>query len=163
MSNLGLEKALKSHHIQFERVAVGDRYVLEKLQEKNWRLGGEGSGHIVNLDYSTTGDGILTALQILTIMQNTKKSLHELKNSMQKRQKILMNVKVASPQLFSSKKAITEALHQAEKQLSDRGRILLRASGTESCIRVMVEGDDEVEARAIAESLAQVVSRAMRH
>ena len=158
MSNLGLEKAIKSHGMQFERVAVGDRYVLAKLQEKNWTLGGEGSGHIVNLKYSTTGDGVVTAMQVLRIMQQTHQSLHELKKIMQKRPQILMNVSVQNPYLFYTLPEISEAVSAAEKKLGDSGRVLLRASGTESCVRVMVEGDDATEVRAIAESLVEVVT-----
>lgn len=158
MSNLGLEKALQSRGIHFERASVGDRYVLEKLQKNNWRLGGEGSGHIVNLDYATTGDGIITALQVLQIMCHTKKSLFDLKNSMQKRPQILMNVSVKDPHLFATMPEITTAVHTAEKKLNGSGRILLRASGTESCVRVMVECDDSHEAHEIAESLVKVVA-----
>ncbi|OGT43382.1 MAG: phosphoglucosamine mutase [Gammaproteobacteria bacterium RIFCSPHIGHO2_12_FULL_40_19] len=158
MSNLGLEKALQSRGIQFERAAVGDRYVLEKLQKNNWRLGGEGSGHIVNLDYATTGDGVVTALQVLRIMQNTQKSLHDLKRVMFKRPQILLNVKVKDPNRFSSMSEISDAVMQAEKKLNGSGRILLRASGTESCVRVMVECDEEKQAHELAESLVQVVT-----
>lgn len=157
MSNLGLEKSVQSHNMQFERALVGDRYVLEKLLQNNLRLGGEGSGHIVNLDYATTGDGIITALQVLQIMQYTKKSLHELKKIMQKRPQILINIKVKNPAAFSTMSEISRAVSDAEKKLNGSGRILLRASGTESCVRVMVECDEEIQARAIAESLAVIV------
>lgn len=158
MSNLGLEKALQARNIQFERVAVGDRYVLTKLQEKNWYLGGEGSGHIVNLNYATTGDGIITALQVLRIMQQTKKSLHELKQAIQKRPQVLINVPVKDPQSFSSTPGIIDAVKRAEKTLNNAGRVLLRASGTESCVRVMVEADSEIVARELAELLAKTVT-----
>lgn len=161
MSNLGLEQALKAQHILFERASVGDRYVLEQLQKNNWTLGGEGSGHIVNLQYATTGDGIITALQVLKIMHDTKKSLHELKKIMHKRPQILINVPTKNPQLFSTKPDISDAVKQAEKKLGDRGRILLRASGTESCVRVMVEGNDKNETREIAEILVNVVKHAL--
>lgn len=157
MSNLGLEKALVSHHIQFERAAVGDRYVLEKLQKNNWRLGGEASGHIVNLDYATTGDGIITAIQVLRIMQQTKKSLAVLKNTMHKRPQILLNVKVKDPNRFSQMSEISNAIEQAEKKLNGSGRIVLRASGTESCVRVMVECNDANEAYSVATQLQHVV------
>ena len=157
MSNLGLEKALQSRGIQFERAAVGDRYVLEKLQKNNWRLGGEGSGHIVNLDYATTGDGVITALQVLRIMQNTQKSLHDLKRVMYKRPQILLNVKVKDPNRFSSMSEISEAVYTAEKKLNGAGRVLLRASGTESCVRVMVECDEEKQAHELAKALVKVV------
>ncbi|MDP1574277.1 MAG: phosphoglucosamine mutase [Coxiellaceae bacterium] len=157
MSNLGLEQAIKSHGMEFVRVAVGDRYVLEKLLEKNWVLGGEGSGHIVNLAYAKTGDGVLTALQVLKIMQHQKKSLHELKQVMHKRPQILINVPVNDVSEFASMTSLFEAADLYQKQLGDNGRILLRPSGTESCIRVMVEANDEGETRAIAEALAEIV------
>ena len=157
MSNLGLEKALKSRNIQFERASVGDRYVLEKLQENNWTLGGEGSGHIINLAYATTGDGVITALQVLKIMQETKKSLHELKQVMFKRPQILINISVKDPNRFSSIKEISDAVNAAQKVLGDGGRVLLRASGTESCVRVMVECDEDTQANELAKSLAKVV------
>lgn len=157
MSNLGLEKSLQSHGIQFERAAVGDRYVLEKLQKNQWHLGGEASGHIVNLDYATTGDGVITALQVLSIMVQTKKSLHQLKSVMTKRPQLLCNVKVKDPARFSSMLEISQAVCDAEKKLNGSGRILLRASGTESCVRVMVECDDEKQAHELAESLVKVV------
>ena len=157
MSNLGLEKALASHHIQFERVAVGDRYVLEQLRKNGWHLGGEGSGHIINLHYGTTGDGIITALQVLRIMHDTKNSLHVLKKLIQKRPQILINVPVQNPHSFANIPDIAAALKEAEKKLGDAGRVLLRASGTESCVRVMVEADSESQARAVAEALAEVV------
>jgi len=158
MSNLGLEKALQTRHIQFERAAVGDRYVLEKLHQNNWRLGGEGSGHIVNLDYATTGDGVISALQVLRIMQQTKKSLYDCKQVMHKRPQILLNVKVKDPNRFLSMPEISESVDQVEKKLNGSGRILLRASGTESCVRVMVECDDAAEARALAESVVKVIN-----
>jgi len=158
MSNLGLEKAIQSRGMQFERVAVGDRYVLSKLQENNWRLGGESSGHIVNLDYATTGDGVLTGLQILQIMQREKKSLQQLKNSMQKRPQVLINVPVKDVSQFSMMHALQKAAKTLEEKLGEAGRVLLRPSGTESCIRVMVECDDATEARAHAEMLASQVN-----
>jgi phosphoglucosamine mutase len=157
MSNLGLEKALKSSGIPFERAAVGDRYVLEKLQHYGWRLGGEGSGHIVNLNYATTGDGIITALQVLQIMKHKNQSLHKTKQVMKKRPQILVNVRVSEPARFAAMDEITEAVSVAEKKLNGSGRILLRASGTESCVRVMVECDEESQARSLAQSVAKVV------
>lgn len=159
MSNLGLEKLLQSRGIQFERAAVGDRYVLEKLLKNNWQLGGEGSGHIVNLHYATTGDGVLTALQVLRIMQRTQKSLHALKQVMKKRPQVLLNVKVKDPARFAIISEISQAVRDAEKKLNGLGRVLLRASGTESCVRVMVECDEVQQAHTLVQSLAQVVER----
>ena len=158
MSNLGLEKAVKSHGMQFERVTVGDRYVLEKLQKNNWTLGGESSGHIINLDFASTGDGVLTALQVLHIMQQQKKSLHDLKNSMKKRPQILINVPAKNPNRYADIAEISDAVKVIQNQLQDSGRVLLRASGTESCVRVMVECDEDAVAQALAESLAKTVA-----
>lgn len=160
MSNLGLEKALQSSGIHFERAAVGDRYVLEKLQHHGWQLGGEGSGHIVNLNYATTGDGIITALQVLQIMKQKDLSLHKAKQVMKKRPQILVNVRVSEPTRFTMMREITEAASAAEKSLKGSGRVLLRASGTESCVRVMVECDEETQARTVAQSLAKIVEDA---
>jgi phosphoglucosamine mutase len=158
MSNLGLEKAVKSQGMQFERVAVGDRYVLEKLQKNNWTLGGESSGHIINLDFASTGDGILTALQVLHIMQQKNKSLRDLKNSMKKRPQILINVPAKNPNRYTDIAEIQDAVKMIQNQLQDSGRVLLRASGTESCVRVMIECDEDAMARELAESLAKTVA-----
>lgn len=158
MSNLGLEKAVKSHGMQFERVQVGDRYVLEKLQKNNWTLGGESSGHIINLDFAPTGDGVLTALQVLHIMQQQNKSLHDLKNSMKKRPQILINVPAKNPNRYADVAEIQNAVKVIQNQLQDSGRVLLRASGTESCVRVMIECDEDSMARDLAESLAKTVA-----
>ena len=157
MSNLGLEKAVKARGMQFERAQVGDRYVLAKLQENHWRLGGEGSGHIVNLDYATTGDGILTGLQILQAMQISQQSLYALKQGMKKRPQVLINVPVKDVSQFSMMHELKMAAEQLQIHMGEAGRVLLRASGTESCIRVMVECDDEISARTHAETLASRV------
>jgi len=158
MSNLGLEKAIKLQGMQFERVAVGDRYVLEKLQKNNWTLGGESSGHIINLDFASTGDGVLTALQVLHIMQQQNKSLHDLKNCMKKRPQILINVPAKNPNRYADMAEISDAVKIIQNQLQDSGRVLLRASGTESCVRVMVECDEDAVALTLAESLAKTVA-----
>lgn len=160
MSNLGLEKAIQSRGMQFERVAVGDRYVLEKLKKINGVLGGEGSGHIINLNYASTGDGVLTALQVLQIMQQTNKSLHDVKQVMKKRPQILINIPVNNPNRFSEMPTIMDAVKMTEIKLKDTGRVLLRSSGTESCVRVMVECDEASMATELAEQLADVVRTA---
>jgi len=157
MSNLGLAQAIGVRNIPFERVAVGDRYVLEKLLEKQWTLGGEGSGHIINLHYAKTGDGIMTALQVMQILGRENKSLHDLKQGMKKCPQVLINVPVKDTSTFTSMTALFDAAKQYETALGNRGRILLRASGTESCVRVMVEAIDEKEAREIAQALAKCV------
>lgn len=162
MSNLGLENALKESGIEFVRTPVGDRYVLEELLKRDWILGGESSGHIVDLNLTTTGDGIITALQILRIMQMSAFGLHDLKKKMQKCPQVLINVPVYGDKDLSKYPKIDKAIARVEKQLNGRGRILLRPSGTEPCIRVMVEGEDEKQVRKIAESLAEVVEREVR-
>ncbi len=157
MSNLGLEQALSKHQIALERAPVGDRYVLEKLQKKGWLLGGEASGHIVDLNFTTTGDGIITALQILRIMQKAQKPLAELKTVMKKAPQVLINVPVDKTIDLSKYPKIEKAIADAEKKLNNKGRVLLRPSGTEPVVRVMVEGHDEETVRKTAETLAAVV------
>lgn len=161
MSNLGLEQALQQYGIAFERAPVGDRYVLERLQKNGWLLGGEASGHIVDLDYTTTGDGIITALQILRIMQMSGKSLSELKRAMVKRPQVLINVPVFGVVDIKKYPKIEKAVADAEKVLNGTGRVLLRPSGTEPVVRVMVEGNDEGLVRETAEALAQAVEKAV--
>lgn len=161
MSNLGLEQALQKHKISLERAAVGDRYVLEKLQKKGWILGGEASGHIVDLGLTTTGDGIITALQILRIMQKAGKPLADLKTLMIKTPQILINVPVGQAVDLKKYPKIEKAVADAEKKLNNEGRILLRASGTEPVVRVMVEGRDVRVIRKTAETLAAAVERAI--
>ena len=162
MSNLGLEQTLKRHHIVFERSPVGDRYVLELMQRKGWFLGGESSGHIVDLGFTTTGDGIITALQILRIMQQTHKPLAELKKIMVKRPQMLINVPIGKVLDTRRCHTIKRAVAEIKEQLSGAGRVLLRPSGTERLIRVMVEGNDEVIVRQTAEKLATLVEKSLR-
>jgi phosphoglucosamine mutase len=157
MSNLGMELALKELAIPFARANVGDRYVLEVLEEKQWQLGAESSGHIILLDKTTTGDGIIAALQILKIMIDSGKSLAELKCGMTKFPQVMINVKIKDKNLFANNAQITAAVKDAEQQLAGKGRVLLRASGTEPLVRVMVEGQDDTLVNQLAKSLAQVV------
>lgn len=159
MSNLGLEQAVAQRGMHFIRTAVGDRYVLEGLQEKKWLLGGESSGHIVNLQHSTTGDGIISALQILAIMQRLEKSLADLKAVIIKRPQVLINVPLADLSRIDLSPAskLGQAALQIEKDFAGTGRVLLRASGTEPVVRVMVEGNDASKVQQTAESLADMV------
>jgi len=159
MSNLGLEKALKNQGIEFMRADVGDRYVLEMLQQNGGILGGESSGHILCLDRTTTGDGIITALQVLAIMVKTGLSLHELKRGMVKYPQQMINVSVTEKQAIMSHSAVQQAVKQAEKTLADQGRILLRPSGTESLIRVMVEGREKSQVESVVQELAATVEK----
>lgn len=157
MSNLGLEVALKQIGIPFERAKVGDRYVLEKLQENGWSLGAENSGHVLLLDKTTTGDGIIAGLQVLTAMVRNKMSLADLCSGMKLFPQKLINVRFkghGNPLDSVEVKQITETV---EKSLGDTGRVLLRKSGTEPLIRVMVEGEDSALVNRYAEEIAEVV------
>ena len=161
MSNLGLEHALQAHGIAFERARVGDRYVLERLQQNGGTLGGESSGHIICLDRTTTGDGIVAALQVLATMILGGKPLHELKAGMKKYPQYMINVPVGKSVNLEAAPGVQEAVRSAERRLSGRGRVLLRASGTEPVVRVMVEGEDEQMVREEAGHLATAVAAAV--
>jgi len=161
MSNLGLEHALMKLNIDFKRADVGDRYVLEMLHQNNWTLGGESSGHIICLDQTTTGDGIISALQVLSAMVNSGKELHELLTSMQKYPQHMINVRLKERFNPENSDQVQTAVKQAETELKDTGRVLLRPSGTEPVIRVMVEGQDNKQVLFLAEKLADVVSSAL--
>jgi len=163
MSNLGLELALRKLGLGFERAAVGDRYVLERLAETGGTIGGESSGHIVCLDRTTTGDGIVSALQVLAEMVRGGRTLAELVAPVQKYPQVLINVPVkGKARAVVDAPAVQTALKAGEKQLDGRGRILLRPSGTEPLVRVMVESQDERESRETAETIAAQV-RAAAH
>ena len=159
MSNLGLEHALQRSNIPFQRAAVGDRYVLEKLKASDWVLGGESSGHIICLDRTTTGDAIVSALQVMAVLVEQGISLGEAKKDMTKYPQTLVNVPVEKKIDLESSKGIKQAVSDAEGQLSDSGRVLLRPSGTEPLIRVMVEGVDGPQVKTLAEKIASVVSQ----
>lgn len=157
MTNYGLERALRALDIGFERAAVGDRYVLAKLRDTGGVLGGETSGHVLTLDLTTTGDAMIAALQVLAVMRETGRSLAELTAGLQLLPQHMVNVKVARRFDPTSIPAVVAARAQAERQLGDRGRVVLRASGTEPLIRVMIESDDHREAETLANSIADVV------
>jgi phosphoglucosamine mutase len=159
MSNLGLEKSLAQRGIEFMRAKVGDRHVLEMLHQHEGVLGGETSGHLICLDKTTTGDGLISALQVLTVMRNSGNSLAELVAEMPKFPQTLVNVRVAGkPDLDS--RPVKQSVSDVERQLGDRGRVVLRASGTEPVIRVMVEGEDAAEVETLAGQLAEAVKTA---
>ena len=157
MSNLGFIKSMESIGVGIEKTAVGDRYVLECMLENSYNLGGEQSGHVIMRDFSNTGDGLLTALQVMQIMAKTHKTLINLSSNMQKYPQVLINVKDVEKDKLTANQVIQEAIINAEKELAGIGRVLIRASGTESLVRVMVEANELQTAQKIAESLAQLV------
>jgi phosphoglucosamine mutase len=163
MSNLGLEQALGALGIPFLRAAVGDRYVMAVLKEHGGQLGGETSGHLINLAKTSTGDGLATALQVLAVMQQTGEPLSALVAGMQRLPQVMINVRVARRIDVDGTPAIQSAVTEAEAELGERGRVVLRASGTEPVIRVMVEAVDAGEAQALAERLADKVRAAAEH
>jgi phosphoglucosamine mutase len=161
MTNLGMEHGLKKLGVNLLRANVGDRYVMEMLAEHKGILGGENSGHIICLDRTTTGDGIIAALQIMAEMQNSGKNLHELKSGMQKYPQVLVNVKTNKKINPAEDEGIQKSVKAIEKKLGDTGRVLLRASGTEPLIRVMVEGQQEDLVKNYAQQIADEVKKAM--
>jgi phosphoglucosamine mutase len=161
MSNLGLEHALKAEGIAFLRAAVGDRYVLAMLRENGGVLGGETSGHLLCLDRTTTGDGLVSALQVLAAMKQTGRPLAELTAGMARFPQVMVNVRVKERIDPAKSPAILAAVHRVEASLGDSGRVVLRASGTEPLIRVMVEGRDEPVVKRHAQELAEVVRQAI--
>jgi phosphoglucosamine mutase len=160
MSNLGLEHALNALTIEFRRASVGDRYVLETLRDCGGILGGETSGHMLVLDKTTTGDGLVCALQVLAVMQESGKPLSELVAGMPKYPQTMVNVRTDRRMDPGRSTAIQDAVSVAEDELAGKGRVVLRASGTEPVIRVMVEGEDEKQVLSLADRLASVVAQA---
>jgi phosphoglucosamine mutase len=157
MSNLGLELALKALGIEFARVPVGDRHILEMLKNKDWNLGGESSGDLLCLDANSTGEGNVSALRILAVMCDAGSSLNELKRGMVKLPQTLINVPVALRANVAEHPSVKAAISAAESRLCGQGRILLRSSGTEPVVRVMVEGQDSTLIQSVAQELADVV------
>lgn len=159
MSNLGLKKVFQKAGVQVYETKVGDRYVLEKMLETGAILGGEQSGHIIFLQQNTTGDGILTALHLLSVVQEAKKPLSELAEQMITYPQVLLNVKVKNKNYWAENKAIKQAIAQAEKSLGQNGRLLVRPSGTESLLRVMAEGEDKAQLTQIADSIGAIIAK----
>lgn len=157
MSNLGLEQAIFGMGLDFVRVPVGDRYVMQMLSSQGWMIGGESSGHIICLDRTSTGDGIVAALQVVAEIMQTGISLHDLKRGMTKYPQLMINVDIRQKIDLTTSVRLQDAMREAELQLGGRGRILLRPSGTEPLVRVMVEGENKTQVHAIAEQLAAVV------
>ena len=159
MSNLGLEVALGTLGVPFVRSKVGDRYVMELLKQKGWSIGGEGSGHVLNLTAATTGDGIVAGLQVLAAMLHADMTLNELSRGMTKYPQTLINVRFSEGTKPLEDKGVIQAVLEAEKALDDRGRVLLRKSGTEPLVRVMVEANDAQDSRTWAEYIADAVRK----
>ncbi|MBN2980453.1 MULTISPECIES: phosphoglucosamine mutase [Cohnella] len=159
MANIGFFKATETLGLNTAKTAVGDRYVMEEMVRGGYNLGGEQSGHVIFLDYNTTGDGILTALQLVDTVVASGKKLGELKQMMRKYPQVLVNVRVADKSRYAGNRAIEEAVSDAERALGDNGRVLVRPSGTEALIRVMAEGPDRSEIERHVESIADVIRK----
>ncbi len=159
MSNMGFFKFCENHGINCEKTKVGDRYVLENMRANGHKIGGEQSGHVIFYDYATTGDGQLTAIQLLSVMKRTGKKLSELADEMEVYPQVLVNVKVSQmgKKRYENDEEIKNAIKSAEKELGETGRVLVRVSGTEPLVRVMLEGKDEKQITVLADEIAQVV------
>ena len=160
MSNLGLEQALAGLKVPFRRANVGDRYVMAMLQQEHWEIGGETSGHLLCLDKSTTGDGIVAALEVLAVVRQTGKTLAELKAGMQIFPQTMINVRMSKRFDLKTSAPVQKALVEVEKELAANGRVVLRASGTEPVVRVMIEGRDSALVARLGQQLADTVKRA---
>ena len=162
MSNLGFMHAMAESGIQVVTTAVGDRYVLEAMLQSDFNLGGEQSGHVIMRDYANTGDGLLTALQLLAEVKRSGQTLQELSRVMVRFPQVLINVKNVAKERLASSTAIADAVKAAEAELGSNGRVLLRASGTEPLVRVMVEAQSDAVAQSVATKLAQVVETELK-
>ena len=162
MSNLGFFKAMEAAGIKVEVTGVGDRYVLEKMLSDDLALGGEQSGHVIYRKFANTGDGILTALSLLQEIKRANKTLKEAAAIMQKFPQVLINVKDVAKEKLGSSEVIKRAVEKSESELAGAGRVLLRASGTEALVRMMVEASTDTLASSVAEHLAEVVKRELR-
>ena len=161
MSNLGLERALAARGIRLERTRVGDRYVLERMRTLGVALGGEQSGHVIFLDHATTGDGLVTAVQVANVMLRSGARLSELARPIVRYPQVLKNVRVATRGGALDHPAVRDAVAGAERRLAEGGRVLVRPSGTEPLVRVMVEAEDAAQAEAVAAELIDVITRAL--
>jgi phosphoglucosamine mutase len=158
MSNMGLRKAMEEHNITVRETAVGDRYVLEELERTGARLGGEQSGHVILTDHSTTGDGILTGLQLAREVLRTGRTLAELADQIEIFPQVLRNVPGVDRSALADNEVVQSVIGDASRELGDSGRVMVRASGTEALIRVMVEASDQATAERIADQVADVIS-----
>ncbi len=162
MTNLGLEVALRAAGIRLDRARVGDRYVLERMREVGARVGGEQSGHVIFLDRATTGDGLVTAIELANVLLESGRRLDELAGGFPRYPQVLLNVRATEPARWQQDPEILAEVARAKRRLDGRGRVLVRASGTEPLVRVMTECEDAEEAGAVASALADVVSRRLR-
>ena len=160
MTNMAIEEALQRRGVKFVRAKVGDRYVLEELQRQRWLLGGEGSGHLLALDCHTTGDGLISALQVLQACVRSQKSLAQLLAGVPLFPQVLLNVRLKAGQDWKANAVLADATHQVQTELGDNGRVLVRASGTEPLLRVMVEARDADQASRCAQRLADAAQAA---
>lgn len=163
MANMGLEVALRKKDIEMVRAPVGDRYVMEQMVERDWLLGGESSGHLICAHKTSTGDGIVAALQVLQALQDTGLSLQEARRGMRKYPQEMINVRVPDKSLALQNPNVLAAVDATEQQLGDTGRVLLRPSGTEPVVRVMIEGEDAEQVRSLCQALAEQVEEILRH
>jgi len=161
MSNFGFELGLKRLNIPFARAKVGDRYVIEQMRKNGWRLGGENSGHIVCSNVTTTGDGIISALQVLLAINTFGESLNKIKKGMNKLPQVMINVHMSKRVDLASDETVQAAVKATETKLAGTGRVLLRPSGTEPVVRVMVEGEDKKQVKELAQELAKTVEQAL--
>jgi phosphoglucosamine mutase len=157
MSNMGLDIAMKKAGGKVVKTAVGDRYVVEEMLKNGYNLGGEQSGHMIFLDHNTTGDGILSALQVLAIIQRSGKPLSELAQVMTSLPQVLVNVKVRKKTDLKKNKAVKDVMDQVTAELGDNGRLLVRYSGTEALLRVMIEGENQGRIEVLAHQVAETV------
>lgn len=161
MSNMGLDRAMKAAGVRIVKTAVGDRYVLERMLNDGYNFGGEQSGHLIFLDYNTTGDGLITAVQVLALMKTTGKPLSELAKIMTNLPQVLVNVRVKQRRELSTLPKVKRHMEKLEKRLDGSGRLLVRYSGTEPVVRIMIEGEREPEIRKWADDLAETIQDAV--
>ncbi len=159
MSNIGFYKALEANEMRSNKTAVGDRYVMEEMRKGGYNLGGEQSGHIIFLDYNTTGDGMLSALQLVNVIQETGKPLSELASEMEKFPQVLKNVPVVKKNEVMLNKTVLDAIDKVEKEMGDQGRVLVRPSGTESLVRVMVEAPTLEDCNRYVDEVVEIIQQ----
>ena len=161
MSNLGFYKAIEAHGMRSDKTKVGDRYVVAEMREHGYNLGGEQSGHIVMMDYNTTGDGLLTGVHLAAVVKESGKKLSELAAQIETFPQELVNVRVTDKHHVTENEKVKEVMSQVEEKMAGNGRILVRASGTEPLVRVMVEAETEELARDYSSEIAEVVEAEM--